>query len=211
MRVAVITCDAFRDAWEPFRALFTKFWPECPYPVTWYSDNGTASWCSVVLGCANESNAPILLLQEDFFMSQPVRQSVVEHGLRLMMLRNAGALRLYPSVGGIDDIGDPYFAAVPRGTRYRLSCQASIWNPEYLAEIARRSMETTSEAGDFENLGGPQGDLLPNEVLAFKRDLKPWPFEYIATAIVRGRWNPDALKLCAEHGIAIDTSRRAIA
>lgn len=210
MRIALITCEKYRDCWSPFIDLFRKFWPDCPYPVTFYSDNYTESWCSVVLRCANESGEPVLILQEDFLLLATVRQDVVAHGLELLESRNAGMVRLYPSPGGTEDIGDTYFAGVPRGTRYRISCQASIWNPEYLAEITSRSMSTTSEAGDFENIGGPEGDSLPQEVLSFKRELTPWPLEYLASAIVRGQWNPDAIRLCETHGIPLDRTMRQV-
>ena len=29
----VVSCDNYRDAWEPFFTLLFKYWPECPYPV----------------------------------------------------------------------------------------------------------------------------------------------------------------------------------
>jgi hypothetical protein len=211
VRIEVITCDAYSDAWKPFFALFHRFWPDCPYPVKLRSDNKEDKWCSVVLRCATEAKEPILMMMEDFFINEPVQPELIAHALDLLQTRNAGLVRLYPANDEVQEIGDPYFAAVPRGQRYRVSCQASIWDPEYLREIARRSLSTTAEAGDFENIGGPEGDLLPQEVLTFKREIRPWPMEYFFTAINRGLWNPDALKMCAELGIPVDRSMRAVA
>lgn len=212
MRIAVITCEKYSDCWDPFLALFRKFWPDCPYPVAFHKEqNAGDTWCSVVRRCAQEAgDDPILLMQEDFWLNKPVGQAVVAHALELLKSRAAGVVRLYPSPGGTEDIGDSYFAAVPRGTRYRISCHASVWRPGYLDEIARGAMWTTGEAGDFENLGSPYADALPQEVLAFKYELQPWPVDYIASAVGRGKWNPDAIRLCEEHGIPLDRSMRPV-
>lgn len=211
MRIAVITCEAYRDAWKPFIALFAKFWPDCPYDLHFESDPLRESWCHVVLRVARQSDEPVLILQEDFFFSAPVEQSLIEHGLCLLTTENAGCVRLYPCPGGTEDIGDPYYAAIPRGATHRISCMAAIWNPAYLYEITRHAMWTTAEAGDFENLGTPYSHQRPEPVLAFKRELKPWPMDYLASAISRGLWNPDAIRLCDQYGIELDRSMRPVA
>lgn len=206
MRVAVISCWKYADAQEPFFALFEKFWPNCPYTTELVSDieSQPLPWCRVVETLVVQEKESILLLQEDFFFNAPVNQNLIERGLEQMKARNAGCVRLYPCPGGIDDYGDPHFAIVPRGTRYRISCQAAIWNPSYLYKIASR-FNTPQE---FELQGTVLSNDLPEEVLAFKRDVQPWPLSYECTAIVRGKWTQGAKKLCDEHQIVVDWSRR---
>lgn len=213
MRVAVITCEAYSDAWKPFSALFDKFWPDCPYPLTIHSEAYQGEpWCSVVARCAKEAGTdPVLMMLEDFFLTAPVQQDLVAHGLNLLDALGAGCVRLYPSPGANDECGDPYFGTVTPGTVNRISCQAAIWNPSYLYDIAVHSMSTTSEAGDFENLGTPYSNTKPQPVLAFKAEVKPWPMNYLCSAISRGLWDPNAIKLCETNGIEIDRSRRPVA
>lgn len=212
MRIAVITCTAYKDAWQPFRALFAKFWPDCPYDLQFWPDRHGETWCSVVMRCAEAwSDQPILMLMEDFYLTDPVEMSLVRHGLFQLANEKAGCVRLYPCPGGTEDYGDPFYAIVPRGSVGRISCQAAIWNPAFLYDVARGAMRTTGTAGDFENLGTPAADELDAPVLAFKRELTPWPMQYLASAISRGLWEPDAIRLCEKHGIPLDRSMREIA
>jgi hypothetical protein len=224
MLVAVVSCWNYRDAWLPFFALFHKFWPDCPYPVTLLTDDyhgeiwqfgecrpgylqvsRNPSWCGTLAEFAADcGQSEILLLQEDFFLTAPVHPDLIERALEQMHARHAGMVRLYPCPGADEDYGNPHFGMVSRGSRYRISLQASIWNPQYLYAIASR-FNTPQE---FELDGTTLSNDLPDEVLAFQRDVLPRPMEYLVTAIVRGKWQPEAKALCDAHGIAADFSMR---
>lgn len=216
MRVAVISCWKYRDAWQPFFALFRKFWPDCPYSLVLVSDYiGTSridcatythpgSWCEVLAAFCGSSDERFLLFQEDMFLNSPVSNHLINRGFSQMNERNSGMVRLYPCPGGDEDCGDEHFGIVPRGTPYRISCQASIWRPNYLYDIASR-FNTPSE---FEINGSRFADTLPDPVLAFRRDVQPWPLSYLCSAISRGLWNPAAKRLCDEHGIENDWTMR---
>ncbi len=209
MRVAVATCIAYRDAWEPFLKLFQKFWPTCPYEVLLITDRQRPgkSWCSVVGDFAQSQKAPVLLMQEDFFLNEPVDEAVIEHGMRLVESGKAGMVRLYPCPGGDVECGDPYFKEVVKGTRYRVSCQASIWNPRVLEEIASHC----NTPAEFELDGTPLSSAFDEPFLAFNRDLKKWPMSYYCSAISRGKWEPAAVEFCLNNGIEIDLTMRGIA
>lgn len=210
MRIAVISCWKYRDAHNPFFALFKKFWPDCPYPVELISDteDQPLEWCRVADNFAGFVRAttkePILLFQEDFFLNAPVRQDLIERGLEQIKARNAGCVRLYPCPGSDEDYGDAHFGIVKRGAPYRISLQAAIWQPSYLYSIASRF----STPQEFELQGTPYSNELPHEVLAFKRDVTPWPLSYECTAIVNGKWTQGAKKLCEANGISVDWSMR---
>lgn len=220
----MISCWKYRDAWNPFLQLLDLFWPEHPAPIVIVSDefgsfdfksrhhplfySHSGNWCSILESYARTKTSPILVMQEDFFLTRPVVDEIVEHGLQLLEANGAGCVRLYPSPVGTVDIGDAYFAEIPRGTPYRISCQAAIWDPDYLARIARVSSRTTGEAGDFENMGTPASDLEPEPILSLAREFQR-PLDYLSSAITRGRWEPTAIELCAKHGIELDLSLRS--
>lgn len=237
MRVAVISCWKYRDAWDAFFPLFKKFWPDCHSPVTLITDLGIdkierawtppwtfvsiskqgQDWCSALVrflesdlltADGQPKDAPVLLLQEDFLLNAPVNQSLIEHALNQMKSRNAGMIRLYPCPGADEDYGDPHYGIVKKGSKYRISCQASIWRPDYLHAIASRCGSTPR---DFELNGTKIAESLPDEVLAFKRDSGPWPIQYYCSAISAGKWNPQALEFCRQQGISVDLSLREIA
>lgn len=229
MRVAVVSCWEYRDAWDGFFSLFKKFWSDCTHEVHLITDLHTSfqdkrawtpEWCFVDLVKASSSwcaslvdfterypDEPILLMQEDFFLTASVKHDLIDSGLDQLESRNAGMVRLYPCPGSNLDYGDPYYGLVRKGSEYRISCQASIWRPDYLHAIASRF----DDPADFETEGTKFAETLPDEVLAFRRDVKSWPMEYLCSGITRGKWNPDSLKLFREHGIDVDTSMREVA
>lgn len=223
IRVAVISCEAYSDALKPFFSLFQKFWPDCPYPITLVTDRysggdlpmvtdvhafNSPSWCKILEHYAKSAGEAVTCLyQEDMFFSGPVIPELIEHGVQEMVERDSACVRLYPCPGPDADYGDPYFGIVTRGQRYRISCQNALWKNEYLAEVASH-FNTPQE---FELGGTLLSNSMPGEVLAFKRDVTPYPVQYLVTAIVSGRWLPDAKKLCDEHGIEVDWTMRDFA
>lgn len=223
MRIAIVSCYAYRDAWKPFFELLYKFWPECrqnkislltdvdvddgrgvPADIAKATFKTDAPWSRMLSSFAMRDDSDVLVMQEDFFLTAPVRQDLIEHALEQMKARNAGMVRLYPCPGADEEYGDPHFGIVKKGSRYRISCQVSIWRPDYLHAIASR-FKTPAE---FEIHGTEFAETLPDEVLAFKRDSGPWPLEYLCSGISRGKWNPDAKKLFEQHGIMADYSLR---
>lgn len=209
MKIAVASCIAYADCWEPFLKLFQKFWPQCPYEVLFITDKDSPgrAWCTVVSDYAKSQSEPILLLQEDFLLNAPVNAELVEHALNELQNRQAAMVRLYPCPGSDEDYGDPYFGRICKGTRYRVSCQASIWEPSALYAIASRCMTPA----EFEITGSLLSNALEPEFLAFKREVQPWPISYYCSAISRGLWEPAALEFCRQHGINVNTSMRGIA
>ena len=208
MKVVVITCEAYRDAWLPFSKLFDRFWPDCPFELAWWSDEGkNKNWAAVLHEHTMREIEPFLLMQEDFFLSAPVRTDLVQAGLDEMFRMQAGGVRLYPCPGADEDYGHPYFGYVSRRASYRISCQATIWNPRYVAKIA----QTVRTPSEFEIAGTIRSLNLVAPILAFKREVEPWPMHYLCSAISRGKWNPDAQRLCQRYGIEVDWTQRPVA
>lgn len=209
MKIAVASCVAYSDCWIPYTRLFRKFWPDCPYEMLFITDKDKPgqSWCSVVAEFAASQKQPILLTQEDLFLTAPVQSHLIEHALHEMKNQRAAMVRLYPCPGANEDYGDSHFGRIAKGTRYRVSCMSSIWNPEILHEIASH-FNTPAE---FELEGSPLSDKFDEPFLAFKREATPWAIEHLCSGVSRGKWNPDALRLCAENGIDVDLSMREVA
>lgn len=223
MNLAVITCAAYSDCWPAFFALLEKFWPDHPevdlltdkfpkYPkeppdganmMAFGSARGAGvSWCEVLKNYAEITEEPFLLMQEDFLLSAPVREDVLA-AKALMRDGNIGCVRLYPCPGPADG----RTGHIERGERYRISLQAAIWSPTYLRHLLA-AIPSAKTAADFELMGTPASAALPGDVMSWGREDTPWPIEYICSAITRGKWNPDAKRLCDQHGIEVDWTRR---
>lgn len=221
MHVLIASCWKYRDAWSPFLALFRKFWTDCPYPVTLLTDRiepgmlpegvsvhvTQGTWCKMVAHAAANIEGPILLMQEDFFINAPVRLDLVEHALAQMKRWNAGVVRLYPCPGANAYYDDDHVGFVGTATDYRISCQASIWDSEFLREIA----SPFNSPWEFEIKGTPLSEKLNRHVLAWRRESEPWPMSYYCSAISRAKWEPAALEFCRQQKIEVDLSLRGIA
>lgn len=222
MRLAVISCAKYSDAWKPFFYFLDKYWPdhptshlitdEIPLAAMGIFSNGLVhrygnkeSWCGMLAHFARKYNdQPICLMLEDYFLTQPVNDDLIEYGLDQMKRKNAGMVRFYPCPGADIDYGDPFYGMVKPGTRYRISTQMGAFDPEYLHRIASQ-FKTPQE---FELSGTIESEQLKEPILAFKRDVQPWPVQYVCTGIVNGEWSQGAVDLCERHGLDVDFSRR---
>lgn len=165
-------------------------------------------WSQAVAQFANTvEHEAVLLMQEDFFLTAPVKEDLIVEAMIQLHEQKAGCVRLYPCPGSDEEYGNLRFGSISRGAPYRISCQAAIWRPSYLSSIASQF----STAAEFELRGTPASCEMPEDVLSIKRESSPWPMEYLCSAISRGLWNPDAKRLCDQHGIVGDWSMRAFA
>lgn len=226
MKIIVPTCQAYSDAWEPFYGLMRKFWPDNPYPVYLVTDhmpyvkpdikglsaiflNWDYGWCKNILKAIEKvsqyDQEPILILQEDFFFSAPVDQSLINSALSLLAADpRAAFVRLMPCPGP-DMAFNTDFGRIDYKAAYRISCQATIWQKDALVTVLESVGGT---AIDFE----VKGQSVPMEGYNFYcayRNL-PFRFPYLVSAISRGQWNPDAIRICNENNVPIDSSRRPI-
>lgn len=209
MKLAMVSCLKYADCWKPFELLFRKFWPDCPYELEKVTDeaNPGQSWNSVVSEFAGRTKGIVGIFQEDFWLNAPVMQSLVEHGIQQLSERNAAMVRLYPCPGGEIEYGDPYFAEIPKGARYRVSCQLSLWQ----SDVLRKIVSQFQTPQDFEIHGSELSAKFDEPFLAWKRDVTPFPVSYQVTAVVNGKFQRSALDLCAQHGIEVDLSMREVA
>lgn len=166
------------------------------------------SWCDVLRSFTETTSEPFLLIQEDFFVHMPVIAEAMDHALNQLEVQKAGAVRIYPSPGADADYGDILFGEVWSHSPYRISCQATIWRPDYLRAILSH---LSGPASTFEIEGSFLSRSLPDKVLAYKRNVEPWPLEYLCSAIGRGVWSQDAKKVCDREQIEVDWSLRPMA
>ncbi len=218
MKLAVISCHKYSDCWQPFIRLMDRFWPDHP-SVTLITDrtglaplkgyggllfNGSDIWCELLAEHAREcKDEPTAIFLDDFWLNAPVQAELIDRGLEQMEKTGAGCVRLYPCPGPDEDYGDSHFGIVPRGAPYRISTQVALWKPSYLRQIASQ-FKTPWE---FELQGSVYSDSLPEPVLAFKRELNPWPVSYYG-AIRHGQWAPAVKPFMESIGIEVDWTRR---
>lgn len=231
--ILINTCDKFEDCWNPFFKLFQTYWPNCSgeiylntefkaYAYPGLRINATkacqgkqfkgkyATWSQCLKWALEQINTDIVLyMQEDYFLTAPVKNSVVEY--------YAQWLSEHPEISCIHltDQGIPVTSEYgsenlsygdPNHYSY-LSCQASLWHKKDLEKLIREE-ET---AWNFEWWGSRRAQYSGMKFLAINPiwlEQEGPIIPYLFTGVIGGRWIPDVVDLFKKHDIPMDYSRR---
>jgi hypothetical protein len=229
--ILIPTCNKYSDAWEPFRRLANVHWPSHP-PMVLASDEiaderavtaarfarvlvtgSGQSWCKVfaeAVAHPDEQMQYVILLQEDFLLHR-VDEPKVEAALAYMRANpRCVCFRLYPCPGADGKALGPWYGEITRDVAYRVSCQTAIWRTEYLSRLLLEllSFIPGATAADFELRGTPISRSLPGEFVSANNGV--YVLQYLCSAITRGEWTRDGVKLCETVGIDATKTGRAI-
>jgi hypothetical protein len=216
--IVVSSCDRFFDAWRPFAFFFRKFWPDCPFPVYLIANRlrirsrameaiqtgADRGWASNMQLALERIRTPyILYLQEDYFLTGPVRTEQLASDFSYAMKTDAasfcfcGLALLEPEAAR----ADAEFGAIPTTSKGRTRCQVTLWQRDALA-AALRPGET---AWDMEARGSERTRDM-TMLTYFRNDNVPVP--YLISAIVRGLWTTEAIDLCRAHNFRLNPAFR---
>jgi hypothetical protein len=219
LSVLVLSCDKYKDLWDPFFTLFSKYWSDCPCKIYLCSNNyeykngkiitiktgDDITWSLTVKKCLQEIDSRyILLLQEDFLLRSPVDNSEIQRLFQVVKRMQAGCLRLYPSpppqkiISGENNIGE-----ILKGSEYRVSLQAAIWEKRVLSSLLKEE----EDPWQFEHKGTLRSDSLETIFLSVKGKAV---IDYFSTAVVGGVWLRNAVNLCKKEGIVVRKDLRKI-
>ncbi len=211
--VVVSSCDAFFDCWRPFAFFFRKYWDDCPFPIYLIVNElrirsdfiqplavgRDQGWASNMKRALEKITAPrVLYFQEDYFLRAPVRREHLAEDFAYAFEQNADAFcfrarsELEKDFRPIND----RFGIVPRASDARTRCQLTLWKRESFLS-ALRDGETAWEME-------ARGSERTRDLLALSYSTRAQaPARYLMSAIVRGLWTREALKMCADAGVAI--------
>ena len=221
--VLVASCDKYQDLWKPFFTLFFRYWQDCPYPIYLGSNHyvyNDSRVKTILVGDDNDwslgfrkmlEQIPypyVILLLEDYLLKQRVDNDRIQSLAAYIKLNTAGVLRLFPCPGPDMPCADnPRVGEIRNGAEYRLSLQAAIWDRQVLLSLLRDG-ETPWQ---LEVLGSKRTNALNVPFLSVKRNNShDYPIPYFCTAVVKGKWIPDAVELCKKEGISVDLNTRPL-
>jgi hypothetical protein len=211
--VVVSSCDAFFDCWRPFVFFFRKFWGDCPFPVYLIvnqlrirssslraiavgDDHGWASNLHRALHEIEQTH--ILYFQEDYFLNAPIRceQLAADFAYAFEEEADAFAFRARSQLEeGFQPINDR-FGIVPRDSDGRTRCQVTLWKRDALLSILRPG----ENAWDMESRGSER----TREMLMLSYSTREnAAIPYLMSAIVRGLWTLEALRMCRQADVTI--------
>jgi len=225
--IIVSSFDGYSDAWLPFFTLFFKYWPECPYSIYLISNGKTypdprvrpiiikedAGWAgNLKYALTQVPDSHVLYMQEDYFLDRPAQAGRIESLFATMLAEGAAYLRLFPTPSPrVAWTKDPSLGLGVIGQKdpYRTSLQAGFWDKSVLDAllIPGESGIAFEEAGSVrsESVGKPFFSVQAGALFPYDQSA---PLRYIATGIMKRKWNRSVIPLFRKEGIAADYSKR---
>jgi len=236
--ILINSCDHYDDCWEPFFKLWKTYWPDCRgklYLLTEYKDysypgldvtplkvcernsfprDRRATWSKCVRWALEAIPQEVVFyVQEDYFLTEPVRNDELERLLALMEehpeikclhVTDWNARHFHPSRYG------EKLWEMDRFQNWRVSCQAAFWRKDELLAILR----DREDAWNFEYMATRRSAAYGHTYLSVAHD---WAkhgtfdlFNYVRTGIEHARWKEEVVPLFEKHGIRVDFSRRGM-
>jgi glycosyltransferase involved in cell wall biosynthesis len=214
--VLVVSSDKYQDLWRPFFSLFRQYWPDCPFPVYLGSQRAAGEFENVrmlqstdptwsgslrsflsQLDCLN-----VLLLLEDFFLSEKVPTEKVLEQLAALRQMGGNVLRLYPNPAPtIKLAAQPGIGEQHRLVPFRVSLQASIWDRNALLSLLRDG----ESPWEFEINGTIRAQAQPRGFYCtFK---KTFPYQHV---VEKGEWFWSAANYYRNLKIGCDFNTRPV-
>jgi hypothetical protein len=217
--IIIMTCSRFKQTWEPFFRLFSKYWPDCPYKTYVVSDcesgfpdfdgiekikfTSDIGWCSMILQAVSTINSEyFIIFQDDFFIKEKVDTEAVGRLVKYAREENIAYLRLCPCPGPSAKWKDDFVGKIGLNDDYRVSLQLSIWKRDTIKGIIRPN-ETV---WDIEDIGITRSKSIKEPFLSIWResDNEPGgPVRYFITGVTRGEWTPGVIDFLNKEGISV--------
>jgi hypothetical protein len=217
--VIVVSCDKYRDLWNPCFSFLFRYWPDCPFPIYLVSNfekydsprvktvlvGKDRNWSSNLARALSEIDCEfVLVLMEDYFLDHQVNTARILSLAQYMRLRRAACLRLLPSPGpDFPSEDNPEVGEIRKGAPYRLSLQAAIWDRSILLRLLRWG----ENAWELEVLGSRRTDKIETPFLSVQKSEPAMTYE---NAVVKGRWDPEAIEFCKRENMALELGGRPI-
>jgi hypothetical protein len=229
--ILVLSCDKYRDLWNPFFDFFFKYWPDCPYKIYLssnfipYERQGVASILSCEL--TNWSNETILVLNqikedhvlvilEDYFIYKRVDHILVEKCFNYLSENNGLFIRLaifpkdHRELWDYNLTEEEQIGKIKKDQMYPINLQVGIWSKNGLMEIIKEG----ESPWEFEIEGSKRSNNIGKDCFCLTDTLNlkyvHGPITYLCTAVSRGVWMRDAISLAKKEGIKIAALNRKI-
>ena len=235
LSIVIASCDKYSGLWSPFFTLLFKNWPTLSksnnkspnkIPIFLIANKkefydpivknilfpNEISWSDNMLGALSQVKTKyILYLQEDYFLTAPVNEELLEQMLDYVKANNAAYLEIAafnnsaqqvkPLIIGKDSIN---LAEFSKHSPYRTSLQAGIWDKEVLSWLIK-SGETAVE---FEQISSKRSEGMQRLFLAHVA-VENDPIKYI-NAVVGGLLLKSALDHLSSQGIIFDPKSQSL-
>jgi hypothetical protein len=146
----VVSCDKYKDLWEPFFKTFFKFWKDCTYKlylasnyeeypdekVTNISFGEDKDYSTNLINILKEIEEEwVIVWFEDAFITKTINNNLIENLINEAISKKIDYLKLtvdYPLYYGIKSEN---FGPIPRGVKYRSAMGMALYHKSTLNKI----------------------------------------------------------------------------
>jgi hypothetical protein len=232
LSVFVNSSDGFRDCWQPFFDLYSRYGgtllqaplylntekAEYTYPginiiptrVWPDSEAVRPSWSECLLRGLNTVQTPYMLyMQEDYFLRSPLSTAVLAKALDILHNDSSVGVIYLNKFGPQFLHARPFadgFVEILRPARYLVSMQAAIWRKDFLG-----SLVCAWENGwMFEKFGSLRVRKSNYKLLSVAPQIMNSSpvIDYVYTGVIKGQWKSECIELFEQHEIKVDFSKR---
>ena len=220
--ILINSFDAYSDCWAPVCHGFTKYWPDCPYPILLMTTGkdfshrrinvlkvgGGRDWSARMLEALERITTPyVMYFQEDYWITEPVDTARVTSYVALMEKYGLNYIRLLSKpIPDADFAHDARLGVLAEDADYRTSVQISLWRRQVFLSLVR----PRESVWEFESNGSPRSRSYGDTFLSTKRHEKDdysYGIRYVCTAINRGKWARTAKAYAKSEGLRVDFSQ----
>ena len=217
--IVVMSCDAYSDLWSDFFKFKKLFWQKCPYntylvtntkkcnskDATTINCGDDLNWIGRLRYCLNQIDEEIIILMlEDYFISNDVDQTIVDETIDFFQNENASYYKLetrgtrFPK-----KYKKEYVRLVTPDIRYGISLITSIWDKRFLLKILGDDDYTAWEFEIRRNMDDDISKTTNELCLCDTRNILN-----ISHMVQRGKYLRKGLKRFQKKGHRIDYASR---
>jgi hypothetical protein len=208
----VISCDRYKDLWEPFFGCLDRYWSDCPFPVYLvtneapYERDGVAlihigpdrDYASNLIAAVNAVPTPWLILWvEDAVFTKRIDTDRLLSILSEAVAARAGYLKLTSDAPlSFDDAHGERMGEIPRGVRYRSAIGTALYRKDTLLKLLVPGLSAweLDKSGRSNDIAEPFMALTVSEA---RRPLLP-----AINAVIKGEWYRPVVGFFRREGYA---------
>jgi len=208
----VVSCDAYKDLWNPYFHSLFKYWPDCPYPIylgsneNEFSDSRVKSiligpdkdYSSNLLAMLDHIESPwVIIWIEDLFLSETVNTAYISKLVSSAQREKVGYLKLTTNTPmSFIDNKTQMIGPIPIGVKYRLGIGLGLWNKETLIKL----LIPGENAWQIERNGSHRSNSFKEPFYALSTNARSNPNLIVINSVIKGKWNLDVLPFLKKEG-----------
>lgn len=219
--VLISSFDGYAFCWPAVCHGFSKYWPDCPYPIFLMSNvrdyehpgirmlhvDGGKDWTARMLSALSQLDSPyILYFQEDYWIREKVESARIAEYVGHMETHALNYIRLVAKPPPDEPFPhDSRLGVVADDAPYRASVQNSLWR----REVFRNLLCPGETVQAFEQGASRRSRGLGKTFLSVQpsgHDDFAHGIRYVCTAIRAGMWERRAVDYAHREGIDVDFS-----